>query len=238
MTTPAQASGHSSDFIKDVPVQGPTDEGIREADCRYAQTKLPMRPACVDCEGPIPMWARQSLSVGGRANFSGIGEQISFGNVGVRGFAIGAAGDPDAWVQLNKEEQTWVMNTLVKLDALIRAATKTSCPSFGPNITGASLCFQAWFNSQKFGLTKRDGSPVVLRTDGVFDQDTLDALRTVAGMNPKDFPTPFPGTEMAGTGEKKKLSTGAMFGIAAAGATAVGGIIYAATRKGKARRRR
>lgn len=171
---------------------------------------------------------------------TGIGERISFGGRGALGFAIGAAGDPDAWTQLNTEQQTWVMNALVKLDQLIRAQTKTSCPTFGPSITAAGGCFQFWFNGAKLGLTKRDGSPVVLRTDGVFDQDTLDALRTVTSLNPKDFTTPFPGTEMAGTG-KKKLSTGAIVGIAAGGAAVVGGVVYAATRgkrRGRKSRRR
>lgn len=153
-------------------------------------------------------------------------------------FGVGAAGDPDAWVQLDKSQQTWVMNTLVKLDSLIRSSTPgTSCATFGPSISAAGRCFQFWFNSAKLGLTKRDGSPVVLRTDGVFDQDTLDALRTVSSLNPKDFPTPFPGTEMAGTGAKKGLSTGTMVGIGA-GVAAVGGVIYAATRKGGRRKGR
>jgi hypothetical protein len=167
-----------------------------------------------------------------------LGEKISFGGVGTPGFALAAAGDPDAWVQLNTAQQTWVMNTLVTLDANIRKATGTTCPMFGPNITGAATCFQNWFNSAKLGLTKRDGTPLVLRTDGVFDQDTLDALRTVAALNAKDFPTPFPGTEMAGTGTAKTgLSTGAMVGIAATGAAVVGGGIYVATRGKKKSRR-
>jgi hypothetical protein len=73
-----------------------------------------------------------------------------------------------------------------------------------------------------------------------FDQATLDALRTVAAMNPTDFKTPFPGTEMAGTAPaQKKLSTGAMVGIATGGAAVLGGIVYVATRKsGKRKSRR
>ena len=50
MTTPAQASGHQN-FVTDVPVQGPTDEGIRAASCHFAAT-LPARPPCV--ERPLP----------------------------------------------------------------------------------------------------------------------------------------------------------------------------------------
>lgn len=168
---------------------------------------------------------------------TGIGERLSFGGRGALGFAIGKAGDPDAWTQLNAAQQTWVMNTLVKLDSLIRAQTKTSCSTFGPSITAAGGCFQNWFNGAKLGLTGRDGAPIVLRTDGVFDQDSLDALRTVAALNPKDFTTPFPGTEMAGTGAKK-LSTGAIVGIAAGGAAVLGGVVYVVTRKGGRRKGR
>jgi hypothetical protein len=153
-------------------------------------------------------------------------------------WGVGAAGDPDAWTQLNAAQQTWVMNTLLTLDAQIRKSTNTTCPTFGPSITAAGGCFQRWFNAQNFGLTKRDGSKVVLRTDGVFDQETLDALRTVVALHAADFPTPFPGTEMAGTGGSKKLSTGAMVGIAAGGAAVLGGIVYAATRKGGRRKGR
>ena len=226
--TPAQASGHPN-FVTDWPVQGPTDPGIRAADCLFAQTKLPtpQQAACVDCKGPIPMWT-QSKGL--------LGEQIAFGGARARGFSLAAAGDPDAWVQLNTAQQQWVSNALVTLDAKIRKATGTTCPMFGPNITGAATCFQNWFNSAKLGLTKRDGTPLVLRTDGVFDQDTLDALRTVAALNAKDFPTPFPGTEMPGL-VKTGLSGVAKAGIATAAVAVLGGGIYVATRGKKKSRR-
>lgn len=220
--TPAQASGYP-DFVTDWPVQGPTDPGIREADCRYAQTlPTPAEAPCVDCKGPVPMFARTKGL---------LGEQVSFGGRNVRAFALAAA--EDTWAALTVPQQTWVVSTLTKLNDLIVKANGTRCLTWAPNITAAGQCFQMWFNSAKLGLTKPDGSPVVLRTDGTFDQDTLDALRTTVALNPKDFPTPFPGTQMpgeTGTGEKK-LSTGAMVGIAAAGATALGGIVYVATRK-------
>ena len=225
--TPAQAYGHPT--LDDIPVAGPTDPGILKADCWFRQNRIPARSTCVDCEGSTTM--QQVM------HSTGIGDQVSFGGRGARGFALAAAGDPDAWTQLNTAQQTWVMNTLVKLDQLIRSTTKTSCPTFGPSITAAGGCFQNWFNGAKLGLTNRAGAPVVLRTDGVFDQDTLDALRTVASLNPKDFTTPFPGTEMAGTASKK-LSTGAMVGIGVAGATVLGGIVYVATRKGGRRKGR
>lgn len=220
--TPAQASGHPN-FVTDVPVQGPTDEGMRAADCLQAQRKLPAQPACVDCKGPIPMWAQTS---------------VAFGNVGVRGFDLSGPGDPEVWSHLSAAQQSWIVDTLVKLNGIIVASTKTTCPTWAPAIDRATGCFQGWFNGAKFGFTKANGAPLVLRTDSVFDQDTLDALRTVAALNPKDFTTAFPGTELPGTGVvKKKLSTGAIAGIATAGAAAIGTVAYLATRK-KSRRRR
>jgi hypothetical protein len=222
MTTPAQAYGHPT--LDDVPVSGPTDPGILKADCWFAQHVLPtpQNTPCVDCKGTIPM-AVLKLKPGLSSEW---------------GFGVGAAGDPDVWTTLSPAQQTWVMNTLITLDTQIRKSTNTTCPTFGPSITAAGGCFQRWFNSQNFGLTTKQGGRVELRVDGVFDQDTLDALRTVVALHAKDFPTPFPGTEMAGTGTPaKKLSTGAMVGIGA-GVAAVGGVIYAATRKGGRRKGR
>lgn len=164
--------------------------------------------------------------------------KVAFGNVGVRGFALEGPGDPEVWTHLSASQQNWIVSTLVKLNDIIVSQTKTTCPTWAPAIDRAAGCFQNWFNGAKFGFTKPNGAPLVLRTDGVFDQDTLDALRTVAALNPKDFPTAFPGTELPGTGAtQKKLSTGAMVGIAAGGAAAVGTVAYLATRK-KSRRRR
>ena len=71
MRTPAQVSGRY-DFVTDVPIQGPTDEGIRAADCWWTQNVLPQPsgngsksgapgpgPACSDCNGPIPRWVNR-----------------------------------------------------------------------------------------------------------------------------------------------------------------------------------
>lgn len=219
--TPAQAG--PANFVTDVPVQGPTDEGIREMDCYYAQHFLPARSECVDCGGgSIPMWA-QTKGL--------LGEQVSFGGRGALGFALEAAGDPDVWATLTPDQQKWVTDTLVKLNGLIVQSTGTTCPTWAPTITAASGCFQAWFNSINAGAPIRK-----LRTDGVFDQDTLSALITTTQIHSKDFPTPFPSA--AATAAKKKLSTGAMVGIATAGAAALGGVIYVATRGGKRKVRR
>ena len=229
MTTPAQASGHPN-FVTDWPVQGPTDPGIRAADCRFAQTlPTPANSPCVDCKGPIPMWA-QTKGL--------LGEQISFGGKGVRGFALAAAGDPDVWAKLNTTQQKWVMDSLTTLNNLIYQATGTMCSSWGPSITAAGGCFQNWFNANA-KLTKPDGSPVKLRTDGVFDQDTLNALNTITGMDPPHFPQAFPpGYITSAAPTATKLSTGAMVGIGTAIAAALGGGIYVATRKKSRRSRR
>lgn len=168
-----------------------------------------------------------------------LGEQVSFGG---RAIGVAAPGDPDVWASLSTPQQQWVTNTIVTLDGKIRAQTPgSSCPGMSTGtITGIAGCFQNWFNSAKLGLTKPNGAPVTLRTDGVFDQDTLDALRTVAAMQPADFKTPFPGTEMPGTGivAKKGLSTGAIVGIGAGLATVLGGAAYVATRPKKKSRRK
>lgn len=214
--TPAQASGRQN-FVTDVPVQGPTDRGLREAACRHAET-LPSSscPSCCERTGLL-------------------NDRISYNGAGVSGFSLGAAGDPEVWTKLTAAQQAWVSATLIKLNDLIVKATGTTCPTWGPSITAAGGCFQNWFNANNPGFTKPDGSKLVLRTDGVFDQDTLSALQTIAGTNPTDFPTPYPSA--MGAPEKKKLSTAAMVGIAAGGAAVIGGVAYLATRK-KSRRRR
>ena len=223
--TPAQADGHPN-FVTDVPVQGPTDEGMRAASCWFAQNRLPAHPACVDCKGPIPMWTRHPGL---------LGEMISYGGrpLGLSDGALGAAGDPEVWTKLSTDQQKWVVDSLTMLNNLIYQATGTRCATWGPSITAAGGCFQGWFNANS-KLTRPDGSPMRLRTDGTFDQDTLDALVTTAAMDPGHFPKPYPAAALA---EKKKLSTGAMAGIAVAGAAVVGGLIYVATKKPSRRRR-
>lgn len=233
--TPAQASGQP-DFVTDWPVQGPTDEGIRAADCRFAQDRLPAKPACVDCNGPVPPWAR-TAGLGGP-----IMETISFGGKGARGFALGGTGDPDIFDALNAAQVAWINNTLVKLNDQIVKASGTSCPTWTDPSAGpwknAVGCFQIWWNAN---LASPKGPGKVMRTDGVVDSDTLAALQTVAAMHPADFPTGFPGPAPAmppAAIEKKGLSTGAMVGIGVGGAAVLGGIVYAATRGGSKRRRR
>jgi len=221
--TPAQAAGFPN-FVTDVPVQGPTDPDMRAAACFYTENMLPKHPECVDCEGTVPMWTKQNF-VSPR-HYPGLsGEQISLGGHGALGFAIG---DSEVWTKLTQQQQTWIIQSLTHLNNLIYQNTGTTCPDWGnaPTITGPAKCFQSWFNANKI-------DPVTLRTDGVFDQSTLDALLTVARIDPGQFPTPYPGDPIQATAEeeKKGLSKGAMYGIAAGGALVVGGTIWAITRK-------
>ena len=191
------------------------------------------------------MWAQRSLSPV-RGNYSGIGERVSLGGRGALGFAIEAAGDPDVWTKLTADQQMWVSTTLNTLNNQIVVQSGTSCPTWGPAINLAGGCFQAWYN-KNYGAS---GASKSLRSDGVFDQDTLDALIMIAGLRKKDFPTPFPGGAITPTTVQPvsapaaapgKLSTGAMVGIGVAGAAALGGIVYAATsghKSGRRKRRR
>ena len=179
------------------------------------------------------MWAQRTLSTT-RGPGAGIGEQLSFRGAAVSGFSLAAAGDPQVWTTLTPDQQAWVGATFAKLNDMIVKSTGTTCPTWAPSVDKASGCFQPWYNSMYVG------SPgfKMLRTDGVFDADTLQALITTALIHQSDFPTPFPGTPPSAA--SKGLSKGAMAGIAVGGATVLGGIIYAATRGGgkkKARRR-
>jgi len=198
---------------------------------------------------------------------AGLSESISYGGRGVLGYAftLGAAGDPDIFASLSPDQQTWVLNALVTLNASIQKSSGTSCPTWvAPSMnttaspTPAVNCFQTWWNN---AIATPKGPGKVLRTDGAIDEDTLCALLTVAALHPTDFTTPFPdptkqhcqpipsGTPGATPGAvtpatggavtaPKKLSTGAMVGIGLGGAALVGGLIYAGTHhKPKGRRK-
>jgi hypothetical protein len=209
--TPAQAYGHP-DFVTDVPIQGPTDEGIRAADCWWTQNVLPVRkPACVDCRGPIPLWAKNPTAWnGGPPEYGGNGGPNCRGEIlvhngrrvagfaldghdGVRGWSVAeyrdggslsAAGDPAA--TFTSDQQAWVVATLNSLNTNIGQSTGTSCTSWqdaGTNLAAAVGCFQFWANGNGKGS---------LRTDGVLDQDTLKLLVQTAQAHAGDFPTMFP----------------------------------------------
>lgn len=192
MTTPAQAYGHP-DFVTDVPIQGPTDQGLREASCRFAQTKVPKKPSCVDCgDGPVPVWTRNSLCPGTNqgqgSGIAGLGG-ISYGGRAVAGFAIGKAGDPDVFAALSPDQQNWIMAALSQLNDRIVQTTGSSCPTWGLTIGAATNCFQVWYTAN---YAPPNGPANPLRLDGVFDEDTLCALLGITGSYPLDFINVFP----------------------------------------------
>lgn len=263
--TPAQAHGHPN-FVTDVPVQGPTDEGMRAASCWWAQNRLPAQPHCVDCQEKgnvmVPGWSRSSMACPGCGM---LGEAVSFGGRRARGFAVGGPSDPDIFDALNAAQQIWVRDALNTLNKMVTTTTGTTCATWadpGLNLAAAVGCFQSWYNAN-YGAAAVQGG-VTLRSDGAIDADTLSALQTVAGAHPSDFtavyppnvgnqvtptpgvaptpapapatPAPTPAPTTAVT--KPGLSTGAMVGIGVAAAGVVGLGIYAATSGGGKRRRR
>ena len=159
-----------------------------------------------------------------------LGDQVSIGGRAMYGFGLGAPGSPPVWSTLTPDQQAWIVATLTKLNDLIYQSTNTKCATWAApstsSVAAATGCFQPWYNSMYVG------SPgfVQLRTDGVFDADTLQALMTTALIHQTDFPTAYPASA------KKGLSYGAMVGIGTA-VVAAGGLIYAATRGKKSRRK-
>ena len=75
--TPRQAAsqmrqaGTYADWVTDVPIQGPTDPGIRRADCWWKNNVL---DKVTDSQGAVvPRWTQHSLCIGNRLTESGIG---------------------------------------------------------------------------------------------------------------------------------------------------------------------
>jgi len=153
-------------------------------------------------------------------------EQISLGGAPVAGFGLSGSGD--VWVKLNRDQQTWVMNTLTKLNDIIVKNTGTKCATWGPSITAAGGCFQNWYNANALPLNPQ---AIKLRTDGVFDEDTLCALMVTAALDPSNFPTGFPDPEGKFCQAKTGMSKGMKIALVAGGATVVAGGVYLATRK-------
>jgi len=112
---------------------------------------------------------------------------ISYGGRRIPGIGIGGPGDPDVYGSMSSDQQAWVGNTLVALNNFIVQSTGTQCPTWGAGIPQATGCFQQWYNANYAA----SGASKTLRTDGVFDQDTLCALQMIAGLHPTDFPTAF-----------------------------------------------
>jgi len=158
----------------------------------------------------------------------------SLGGVRAPGFALEAPGDPEVWTKLTDAQRAWVANVFNRLNGLILKGGSSPCPTWRPSPSAeAGACIQRWFNST-YANRSLVGIKMPLRTDGVFDQDTFWATAKIIEDNSKDFPEPFPGTPQTPDpiltdSTSKGLSTGAMAGIAVAGAAAIGGIIYVAT---------
>jgi hypothetical protein len=243
--TPAQAYGHPN-FVTDVPIQGPTDEGMRRLACCWTRTHIPQTPACVDCEGPIPMWTQHSLNYGNRVAEAGAG----LGDPGLGNpFALALAGPSDPAVDkgLAIAQLAWVQNSLLTLNNKIMSTSGSACPTWADptaHLPAAVGCFQTWWNANYTGSGK-PGNP--LRTDGVLDEDTLCSLVAVAQMHAPDFPTPFPDPNKqfckpvhplvkAGNGllaRWEHLSTPLKVGVVVGAAAVVGGTVYAVTRPRK-----
>lgn len=117
--------------------------------------------------------------------------------VGVSAFSdwgfVGAAGDPEIYSTLTSAQQGWVDGGLANLKARTVAAGQTWPPVPGsPDGTRPAMVggFQQVYNA-----TVAKTSPVKpLRTDGLLDQDTLDALQSAVGAaGGSPYPTTAPG---------------------------------------------
>lgn len=163
--------------------------------------------------------------------------------------------DPAIDTGLAAAQMAWVQNALLILNDKIMSTSGSSCPTWADptaHLPAAVQCFQLWWNTHYAG-TGKPGIP--LRTDGVFDEDTLCALQTITSMHPEDFPIPFPdptkqfckpASPLAAVAKVHRgivnylesLSTPAKVGIGVAAVAAVGGTVYAVTRRNTNRRKR
>lgn len=239
----AQSNGSYGDWVTDVPVQGPTDEGIRRAGCWWKNNVL---DKVTDDQGAmVPRWTQSSLlCLDGRPLQSGVGGE-TVRRRGVSAGALGADPAPNAppaatttkpaaslpappgiWSKLTADQSHWVATTLIALNDFIVKAGNKLCASWPADLLkddasatakmpAAVGCFQSWYN-----LNLQPDAP--LRTDGTLDERTACALVATTGLHANDFPTPYPGVLKCGG-----LSLYAKVGIGAGVAVAVGGAIAA-----------
>ena len=159
---------------------------------------------------------------------TGLSESISFGGVGVPGFALLGPGDPLA--TLSDADQKWVMNALNDLNTKIVSANGAPCATWAPNLSSMVGCFQGWFNVNV--VAPSNGAAKMLRTDANLDQDTLDAIKMIVSRDQPSFPSAPMANAPGGSGAvKPPMSTAVKAGIGAAGVVVVGGIVYVLTRK-------
>lgn len=234
--TPAQAAnimhnnGTYGDWVTDVPVQGPTDPGIRAAGCWWKDNVL---DKVTDRQGAmVPRWTQSSvLCVNGRPcpGVAGLGDAVQAPTAA----ATAAPAPPGLWSKLSPAESQWVVSTLTQVNALVLKAGSKPCATWPTTVTtalpAAVACFQGWFNANS-----KPDKP--LRTDGTLDDATLCWLVELTRQHATDFPTPYPGTCGKPPCEGG-LSTLAKVGIGVGVAAAVGGVALAvASAHGKKKR--
>jgi hypothetical protein len=233
--TPAQAAniahrnGTYGDWVIDVPVQGPTDPGIRAAGCWWKDNVL---DKVTDQQGAVvPRWTQSSvLCVRGRplkAGVAGVGDPISLRNVEKLAnqpatTSPAAAAVPFAGAAPDARESQWVMNTITQLNALILKAGNKPCATWPADPTKAMpavvACFQGWFNANNHPSD-------ALRTDGTIDDATVCALIAVTKQHTADFTTPYPGTRNCpGEGLSTIAKVGIGVGVAAVVGTALAAV--------------
>ena len=232
--TPRQAAqimhddGTYGDWVNDVPVQGPTDPGIRAAGCWWKDNVL---DKVTDHQGAmVPRWTQSSVLCMGpsplRSGVGGVGETVRRGGALGADAALAAGAPPSIWSKLAPAESQWVLATLAKLNALILKSGNKPCASWPADPTkampAAVACFQGWYNANvKPGLS----------TDGTLDRETLCALVAVTKEHAADFPTPYPGTTLC----LSTLSLPMKIGIGIAAAAVVGGTVAAIAHSKKKR---
>lgn len=220
--TPAQASPAVSNFVTDVPVQGPTDEGMRAAGCWQAQNRLPGRPGCSDCVNPIPLWAQHSLSTVRpeyTMSLGNLGERISLGDVEV-GFGQARTFTPD-------RGSTWAFTFQVSPAPSSQPECELFEKSYRAAMTAAGMAVLSFActpdNELVYISVRYDMQPGELIGPG---QRLMVGGVTITLLEAKEL-APAP----------SGLSAAQVAGGIAAGAAVAGGIAYFAFR-GKRRRRR
>ena len=208
------------------------------------------------------MWTRISLSPN-RVNsstlgaYGGLGQEPPYGLSGCGGApcfsmtGLQGPSDPAIDSKFAIEQLAWVQNTLLTLNDKIMSTSGSSCPTWADptaHMQAAVGCFQSWWNTHY--ATPSGGAAKSLRTDGALDEDSLCALLTIVSMHPEDFPTPFPdpkkqfcqpSTVLAKVAKTHRgvmeylehLSTPTKIGIGVAAVGAVGGVVYAVSRRQK-----
>ena len=240
----AQRNGTYGDWVTDVPVQGPTDPGIRAADCWWKKNVVDV---ATDEQGAmVPAWTQRSLCVGGRPCVgTGFGETVRRGgalgapmaifDAGAKAAAASSAqqtkpaapAPPGIWSRLSDAESHWIASTLIQLNAFILKAGNQAVRDLARGSTqgrrdGGREDAPRRSRAFRGGTTRTSRPSRALRTDGTLDEETACALVIVTGQHAQDFPTPYPGVLKCGG-----LSLLAKIGIGVAAVAMVGGTVAA-----------